>query len=339
MIIEGQITRKTKIFLDNTSVIDKVNQKQPLHPFQEEWDILEPTRKIVQKQKLEVNHVRGHQNMEDISTTREARLNHHADKLANRAHQDHAKIGIQPTGYRILLYIQGEPVTTKMVQEIQRAGTTPALRNYYRNKHGWTDSTMATIDWQGLTRALKKFTHSKQRMLHKYIHGWLPTNDHMHRRYGTSKTCTQCGQIEGALHIIMCTTRRQQKDNFLEKLKIKMEQMQTDTGLQHLLLQMLNGQVNQPDKREIQEEIWPMQLRSEQTNIGVEKLWQGFFTQTWGTYRKTNTEPPKQVTTKQEENGYKQSSMKSSSMLIRCGSIEMSRYMIHIRKRPHTDNI
>lgn len=43
-LVMGDLQDTTKIFLDNMSVIDKVNQPRPLHPMQAQWELLRPTQ-------------------------------------------------------------------------------------------------------------------------------------------------------------------------------------------------------------------------------------------------------------------------------------------------------
>ena len=49
LVFQQDITRETKVFLDNTAVIGKVTQHCPLKPLQAEWELLEPMRKKIQE--------------------------------------------------------------------------------------------------------------------------------------------------------------------------------------------------------------------------------------------------------------------------------------------------
>ena len=71
--------------------------------------------------------VKGHQNIKNPKVKWEARLNHEADALATQAHHQDIRPGYLPKGYRVLLYIQDEPVTTKYNAEIIRAAHTPDI--------------------------------------------------------------------------------------------------------------------------------------------------------------------------------------------------------------------
>ena len=175
LIYHKTINENTQIYLDNEAVIKKVNATMPLHPMQSEWELLEPVRQQVQQRHLKIQYVRGHQNMNNPKTPWEARLNHKADHLAAQAHKKHTQPGYLPRGYKVLLYIQDAPITTKYTAEIIRAAHTPEIRQYYREKYKWTDETLATLDWEAYDKALKRMKMSDQRTIHKFTHNWLPT--------------------------------------------------------------------------------------------------------------------------------------------------------------------
>ena len=179
LVYNRNITTNTKIYLDNESVIKKVNSTTPLNPLQSEWELLEPTRRQVRKRNLNIQFVKGHQNMRNPKTPWEAQLNHQADRLAAQAHQQPTRPGYLPQGYKVMLYIQDEPITTKYFQEITRASHTPEIRDYYRNKYKWTDKTMETLDWEAYNNARKRFKQADQKNIHKYTHNWLPTGNNM----------------------------------------------------------------------------------------------------------------------------------------------------------------
>lgn len=147
LLWSGGITNMTDIFLDNLAVVYKVNEKHLLHPMQSEWELVEPARRKVQMEKLSVRHVKGHQDRTQGVLTREESLNVEADALTKEAHRDPLESGYLPPGYGILLYINGLRITTKIVEELQRAATTPELRLYYsKNMDGQTGKW---IEWIG----------------------------------------------------------------------------------------------------------------------------------------------------------------------------------------------
>lgn len=281
LITSGGIDSDTQIYLDNIAVIGKVNRTHQLHPLHPEWDILEPTRKRVQSNRLVIRHVKGHQDLTAPTLTRQGRLNHEADRLAEAAHTQDTRPGAQIPGYKIRLYILGNPVTTRLEQEILRAATTPEIAEYYRDKYNWTDDTMKKMDWNAQEKAIKKLTTSQQRTIHKFQYDWLPTQNNLHKRYNTGQTCLFCDKLENAIHLIQCKDRRHTHASFYTEVQQKLRDMGTEPALQELLISMLQGN---PTERSDKEEYynWNTKLIQEQTKIGTEKIWKGFITQTWG---------------------------------------------------------
>lgn len=180
------------------------------------------------------------------------------------------------------MHIDGTPVTTRLVKEIHRAATTPEIREYYIRKYNWTDEVIASVDWEGQTKAMETFTQSKHRTLHKYIHAWLPTGDHMRKRYRGTNKCPHCKELEMAAHLTQCSLEEQSRDIFIDRLAERLQALQTDRGLMQLLLDLLNNRKGTVPRINIENKIWTLQLRYEQTQIGNQKLWSGYLTQTWG---------------------------------------------------------
>lgn len=225
--------------------------------------------------------MKGHQDLKHPHTTQEAHLNHKADRLANLAHTEGERHGYQPPGYKITLYIQGNPITANYTGEIQRAATTPEIRKYYITKHHWTDAIMDTIDWDAFGGAQTKFTIGQQRTLHKYVHGWLPTGNHMEYRYGIKSQCPFCKAAEDNHHVLDCRTQQHFQQAFELKLTKLLKTWNTESGLTRLLIQHLQG--NHTPYRGSKTDIhWVEQLLQEQKKIGKTQLWRGFLSQTWG---------------------------------------------------------
>ena len=78
-LFSGPIPAHLQVYLDNESVVNQLNQKWPLHPLKPEWELLEPTRQLVQQENLYIQHVKGHQDLKHPKTSREAHYNHQAD--------------------------------------------------------------------------------------------------------------------------------------------------------------------------------------------------------------------------------------------------------------------
>lgn len=291
LVYNKTINPNTKIYLDNEAVIKKVNSTKPLNPLQSEWELLEPTRRQVQNRNLKIQFVKGHQNMQNPKTPWEARLNHHADRLAAQAHHQPTRPGYLPQGYKVMLYIQDEPITTKYTQEITRASHTPEIRDYYWKKYKWSDKTMETLDWDAYYNAMKRFKQAEQKTIHKFTHNWMPTGNNMKKRYHTHDKCPYCQLPETNLHVIQCSSHKEESVRFYKKLENMLKRNKTDQGICELLIKTLKGEAMQCEEK-YKNKTWLQQLITEQTEIGVDQLWLGHITQTWGDiqeheYRKT----------------------------------------------------
>ena len=139
---------------------------------------------------------------------------------------------------------------------------------------------MNTINWDALGGGQDKFTIGKQRMLHKYIHGWLPTGDHMKHRYKIHSPCPHCQEPETSQHLTSCLSQLDYQKKFYLDLARKLRDWNTEPGLARLFLQMLQGETQEYHSTESGE--WIQQLLEEQHMIGRINIWKGFITQTWG---------------------------------------------------------
>ena len=180
-----------------------------------------------------------------------------------------------------MLYIQDLPVTTKYNAEIIRASHTPEIRDYYHQKYQWSDKTMATLDWDAYNRAMKRMKTSEERTLHKFTHNWLPTGNHMAKRYHTENKCPHCQQPENNRHIVNCPKQKEQQEKFYRNLAKRLEAIHTDNTLKNLLLNSLQGK-ELSVKNDHKNKHWMEQLIQEQNQIGIQNLWLGHLTQTWG---------------------------------------------------------
>ena len=230
---------KAKFFSDNESLVKQVQKTRRLHPLQPDWELVEPVRKFANLHQMPTQHVKGHQNPQNPKTPYEAHLNIQADELANQAHSQHHETEPYRDGYGIILEIAGRPITAKYAQEIQHAATTPAVRDYYRRHHAWSDATMASMDWQAFYDGQKCFTVSDRQKIHKYVHELLPTGDNINIRYNYHQPCPHCGQSENRDHLLMCSYNRPYKEKFIEHMENQLIKKHTEPGLRRLIIDTL----------------------------------------------------------------------------------------------------
>lgn len=113
----------------------------------------------------------------------------------------------------------------------------------------------------------------------------------MKKRYKVDNKCPHCTQAENNLHIIKCPTQHDQRQHFFQKMDLLLKHNKTEPGLSLLLIRALKGEPLQPLNQDSNKE-WTRQLIQEQKKIGIDKMWLGHMTQTWGdiqehTYRQT----------------------------------------------------
>ena len=191
-----------------------------------------------------------------------------------------SRAGIQPLPKKVNAILAiAPPKNRRELRRFHHAATTPDIREYYIRRNGWNDDTLASIDWEGQTKAITSFTQSKQRTLHKYIHGWLPTGDHMKKRYGGAGKCPHCDQHETAEHLTNCKHEEQSRDVFLDKLTKKMQALHTDLGITELIIAHLGNRKGKETKVGVNNTTWVQQIQYEQTQIGRPRMWAGFLTQ------------------------------------------------------------
>ena len=143
---------------------------------------MEPTRIRLNKRNTQILWVKGHQTINEQSPP-EVLMNGRADYLANEAHTHPQSRGYTPPGYKFNLYIGDNKITTKYIREVGHAATTPAIRDYYRKRHSWTDATMHAIDCDAHGKAIKSFNWNNQKTIDQYVHDWLATGEKIKLRH------------------------------------------------------------------------------------------------------------------------------------------------------------
>ena len=135
------------LYIDNKRVVQRIIQERPIHPLQAKWELLEHTRQYVQNNKITVEHIQSHQDLQKPTTAGEAHLNHKADRLADKAHGEEVPQEKLPPGCGIILYINGQPVMAHYSKAITRLAMTPFITEYY--KKSTTGQITLLIAWTG----------------------------------------------------------------------------------------------------------------------------------------------------------------------------------------------
>ena len=129
---------------------------------------------------------------------------------------------------------------------------------------------------------MKDFTMSKRKTLHQYIHAWLPTGDKMKQRYEITQQCPHCKQNETNSHFQTCPAKEQYTESFIKTLKASLHRWGTEPTIKELLITKLSQRKQQEPPKPTEYKEWIEQVKTEQTQIGWDKIWKGFLTQSWG---------------------------------------------------------
>jgi len=82
----------------------------------------------------------------------------------------------------VTVFVHGVKITTCLKQTIINACHSPPLEKYIINKHNLNLYDMDHINWKGLKCFMFKFKMHQWAIAAKFIHGWLPTQDFLHKQ-------------------------------------------------------------------------------------------------------------------------------------------------------------
>ena len=110
----------------------------------------------------------------------------------------------------VAVFIHGVKITTRLKQTIINACHSLPLEEYIINKHNLNLYDMDHINWKGLKCFMSKFKMHQRAVAAKFIHGWLPTQDFLHKqRRSPSPYCPVCIDLflpETTKHLLQCQT-------------------------------------------------------------------------------------------------------------------------------------
>jgi hypothetical protein len=227
------------IYCDCESLVNKVNQQSrkkftPKFNYESDADLI---REIVlamrhiraNDERIQIRHVKGHQDRTAGTLSYAAYLNVTADSLAT----DSLSLSVQNKeialpNQQVSLYIQNKLVTSNFSQHLRDAFLSGPAREHIKNMNGWSDQEFNMVWWEPAGKALDKYSGNPQLMLQKYLNNRLPTNKRENRYYKyIDSGCHVCHQEETQDHILQCahcearaTSRRQfliDNANFLQQ--------------------------------------------------------------------------------------------------------------------------
>jgi hypothetical protein len=156
-------------------------------------------------------HVKGHQDttMTVDKLSKEARLNVQADELATNALKTQAHgIYCELTANPVSLWIDNEPITSKMKTCVRTAHLAKPLLEYLGKKLEVSQTTLDCVWWTVHGKAIKVLPAKDRMRIQKFIHKRWATNHREAKYYNHRQpACSVCGaQDEDEDHILRCTS-------------------------------------------------------------------------------------------------------------------------------------
>ena len=102
--------------------------------------------------------------------------------------------------------INGQTITHSLAKELHQAYTLETSTIHLTHRINLHSNYRTTIAWNEFAQALKSFTTNHQRILRRWIYGFLPMQQRLHRN-GTSSSpmCPNCQQhVETDEHFLTC---------------------------------------------------------------------------------------------------------------------------------------
>lgn len=137
------------------------------------------------------------------------------------------------------LYVNNEPVISKVKKTLRNAATTQSLRRYLQQRNQWPDKAIENLDWEILATTIKQYKFADRRRIQKMMYSWLPTGRRLHREDNNQTImCPTCkGREETTSHIFTCRTTKRKAihDEFTKQLLRFFDRTKTDPKLVDLI--------------------------------------------------------------------------------------------------------
>jgi hypothetical protein len=234
------------IYIDNKSLIQRMESfgtrtNIPRWNLRPDEDICKVAAALLRKLPVRLQHIKSHQDkqksMDDLPF--EAILNTIADKEATRQRQCMEGPATEVSIMGAAQLRIGDIAITRNSQKwlINTAGKIP-IRQYYRDRFGWTDQTFEQISWDTQLAVLRQYKQEDQTRILKFVHGWLPTQ---HRKFkegaATSPRCQLCSaMLEDNLHLLQCSHSQMRTTQYkLQKHILQQHQENGDSEIINII--------------------------------------------------------------------------------------------------------
>ena len=273
--------------------------KTPKDSMAPDYDIeAEITHAIVLLEKNKVNvrvrHVKGHQDKEQQyhNLTRESQLNVQADKQATRALRKHKRKEdyTQLPNTKAMLYIEGEPTTSKEALLLRRAYLSQNLRQYIIGREKWKEQTPDLVWWEAHKRSIQRLNPTDRTRIQKFIHRALPTNKKLNDQDKDHPIrCPSCTEIETNDHVFQCKNQKRQsiRGKTTKKMRQNFSKYNVHIKIQECIIAGIQGWLTM-GKKEINDEELSFapegairKAVEDQNEIGWDNFYRGRWSLEW----------------------------------------------------------
>ncbi len=193
-------------YVDNKSLIRRLEKAEwhgsrPSKTTAPEQEVIMEMHIINRQNKMKINHVKSHQSG---VLSWEAKLNNRCDFLAEvaRNYPPIKQYNFHTTTATIK--INGIETSSAIPLTLRQTFESQNMREYLQEKYNW-GSEIDLIDWTIHNRALNSLQYSHRQTITKFVHEWLPVNNHK----GNQNVSTKCPfcmtNDETQAHMLQCS--------------------------------------------------------------------------------------------------------------------------------------
>jgi hypothetical protein len=202
----------------------------------------------------------------------------------NAAHVDAQAISIS---------IQGTRITDRYEDAIREHIDGSYLHHYLGDKHKWTDSTWAWIDWYSYERHLKLLQGACLFQRLKVIHDWQPTNSQKLKFAKSDDAsigfCPCCKTtLEDHDHVLRCSSQGRTRYLELQDIRVSISEKKSPVGpvlsegFKHWLSNPSEPLSIDTSRYSGRTKLLVQQALYEQERIGWDKAFRGYLSLMWG---------------------------------------------------------
>ena len=262
-----------------------------------DWDVLiETQHALLQLPELTLKFVKSHQDKGKpyAQLSLNAQLNVDADKLASEYQDQYGAERTVTPRNRAHLHMPNGSVTSDDAPKLRHAYCGPPLQQYIQTRNKWSDSTIASINWEPHGAALRKQMVHRLHFI-KLVHDILPTHSWQNKLDSGKRTCPCCPhQHKDRDHFLRCpgAERNRWRRKFLSNIEAFCVKQFTCPPIQALLLDAIRSWLypDDPSNVTISCANYPQSVHAiihTQDRIGRRQLFNGRFSTSWGDVQDT----------------------------------------------------